>query len=360
MLRLSCRDQRAVLDCLRTTYATLDLEAFPRQVVAGLRRVVPAPFGSYNEIDHRAARIRYVVEPAEAQVPHLELVVRQYLHEQPVVAHYRRTGDGSPRKLSDFLTQDEFHRLGIYNENYRRTGVEHQMTFMVESLQRPSSSTIAIALDRGRADSDFTERDRAILKLVRPHLMTAYGNAETVSALRRTAPNQRRARDPPARDHRATTKWSTPHVSTCRPLAAPVLPGWLVAGRALPDDLKRWIRRQTVCLGRDDTVSGPPRPLLVEGKNTRLSVRLIPDSPDDLLILEEERMTPDYAALQRFGLTLREAEVLHWVAEGKSNHDIGTILHANPRTVAKHVERIMAKLGVETRTAAAIRARTDA
>jgi hypothetical protein len=188
MLRLSCRDQRAVLDCLRTTYATLDLEAFPRQVVAGLRRVVPAPFGSYNEIDHRAARIRYVVEPAEAQVPHLELVVRQYLHEQPVVAHYRRTGDGSPRKLSDFLTQDEFHRLGIYNENYRRTGVEHQMTFMVESLQRPSSSTIAIALDRGRADSDFTERDRAILKLVRPHLMTAYGNAETVSALRRTAP----------------------------------------------------------------------------------------------------------------------------------------------------------------------------
>src|SRR6266851_2021622 len=51
-----------------------------------------------------------------------------------------------------------------------------------------TTRTIAIALDRGRADSDFTERDRAILKLVRPHLMTAYGNAETVSALRRTAP----------------------------------------------------------------------------------------------------------------------------------------------------------------------------
>ena len=188
MLRLGRRDLRAVLDCLRMTYATLDLEAFPRQVIAGLRRVVRAPFGSYNEIDHRAARIRYVVEPAAAQVPHLEMVVRQYLHEQPVVAHYRRTGDGSPHKLSDFVTRQEFHRLGIYNENYRRTGVEYQMTFMVQSLQRPSPSTIAIALDRGRADSDFTERDRAILKLVRPHLMTAYGNAETVSALRRTAP----------------------------------------------------------------------------------------------------------------------------------------------------------------------------
>src|SRR5229473_5236903 len=154
MLRLGRRDLRAVLDCLRMTYATLDLEAFPRQVIAGLRRVVRAPFGSYNEIDHRAARIRYIVEPAEAQVSHLEMVVRQYLHEQPVVAHYRQTGDGSPRKLSDFLTREQFHRLSIYNENYRRTGVEYQMAFMIRSLQRPSACTIAIALDRGRGDAD--------------------------------------------------------------------------------------------------------------------------------------------------------------------------------------------------------------
>src|SRR5437879_6497779 len=114
--RLSRGDLPAILDCLQTINATLDLEAFPRQVVASLRRVVSAPFGSYNEINHRAAQISYVVEPAEARVPHLELIVRQYLHEQPVVAHYRRTGDGSPRKLSDFLTQKEFHRLTIYNE----------------------------------------------------------------------------------------------------------------------------------------------------------------------------------------------------------------------------------------------------
>jgi hypothetical protein len=160
MLRLSCRDFRAVLDCLRMMYATLDLEAFPRQVIASFRRVVPAPFGSYNEIDHRATRISYIVEPAEAQVSNVEMVVRQYFHEQPMMAHYRRTGDGSPRKLSDFVTRKEFHSLGIYNENYRRTGVEYQMALMVKSLQRPSPTTIAIALDRSRDDSDFTERDR--------------------------------------------------------------------------------------------------------------------------------------------------------------------------------------------------------
>jgi DNA-binding CsgD family transcriptional regulator len=91
-----------------------------------------------------------------------------------------------------------------------------------------------------------------------------------------------------------------------------------------------------------------------------LSVRLIPDSPDDLLVLEEERKTVDCGALQRFGLTPREAEVLHWVTEGKTNRRIGVILHATPRTVDKHLERIYAKLRVNTRMAAAVYARTHA
>ena len=54
-----------------------------------------------------------------------------------------------------------------------------------------------------------------------------------------------------------------------------------------------------------------------------------------------------------FRLTAREAEVLHWVARGKTNRDIGDILGASPRTVTKHMEHILPKLGVETRTAAA-------
>lgn len=60
--------------------------------------------------------------------------------------------------------------------------------------------------------------------------------------------------------------------------------------------------------------------------------------------------------LQAFGLTPREAEVLRWVAAGKTNRDIGEILGSSPRTVTKHLEHVFAKLGVETRTAAASRA----
>jgi DNA-binding CsgD family transcriptional regulator len=56
-------------------------------------------------------------------------------------------------------------------------------------------------------------------------------------------------------------------------------------------------------------------------------------------------------------LTAREREVLEWVAAGKTNRDIAAILGAKPRTIEKHLERIYEKLGVETRTAAAARAR---
>jgi len=55
-------------------------------------------------------------------------------------------------------------------------------------------------------------------------------------------------------------------------------------------------------------------------------------------------------------LTARENEVLHWLAAGKTDRDIGDILAISPRTVHKHLQRIYEKLGVETRTAAVVRA----
>ena len=56
----------------------------------------------------------------------------------------------------------------------------------------------------------------------------------------------------------------------------------------------------------------------------------------------------------RLPITAREADVLFWLARGKSNRDIGEILSLSPRTITKHLEGIYAKLGVENRTAASI------
>jgi DNA-binding NarL/FixJ family response regulator len=57
--------------------------------------------------------------------------------------------------------------------------------------------------------------------------------------------------------------------------------------------------------------------------------------------------------LASLGLTPRETEVLTWVAQGKTNNDIGVMLGARTGTICKHVERILVKLRVENRTAAA-------
>jgi DNA-binding CsgD family transcriptional regulator len=62
-------------------------------------------------------------------------------------------------------------------------------------------------------------------------------------------------------------------------------------------------------------------------------------------------------ALTSLALTPREAEVLFWISQGKSNHDIGVILGAKTGTICKHVEHILGKLNVENRTAVRQRVR---
>jgi DNA-binding CsgD family transcriptional regulator len=63
------------------------------------------------------------------------------------------------------------------------------------------------------------------------------------------------------------------------------------------------------------------------------------------------------AGFQALGLTPREAEVLYWVAQGKTNEDVADILGASQSTVKKHLLRVFDKLGVQNRTAAANMAR---
>ncbi len=75
-----------------------------------------------------------------------------------------------------------------------------------------------------------------------------------------------------------------------------------------------------------------------------------------MLVLEERGSPPGPSALLALGLTAREAEVLYWIAQGKSNPDIAMIIGANVRTVHKHVEHIFQKLGLETRNAAMLAA----
>jgi len=72
-----------------------------------------------------------------------------------------------------------------------------------------------------------------------------------------------------------------------------------------------------------------------------------------LLRLEQRNSSWGPHVLQTLGLTPREAEVLYWITEGKTNPEISTILDTTLHTIKKHNNKLFAKLGVETRLAAA-------
>ena len=83
---------------------------------------------------------------------------------------------------------------------------------------------------------------------------------------------------------------------------------------------------------------------------------LLPHYVQALQAAERETMRHqgEGETLPTLGLTKREVQVAAWLARGRTNGEIARILAMQPRTVEKHVERILIKLGVENRTAAAM------
>lgn len=141
------------------------------------------------------------------------------------------------------------------------------------------------------------------------------------------------------------------------PLARDLLMRYFgTAAPVTPEPVVSWLRRH---LSDAQASIEPPRLNQDQGPR-RLTFRLHQQTGDsegggDWLIVMQE--VSDDAVIEAmslsFKLTAREAEVLYWVVKGKINRDIGDILGASPATVKKHLERVYAKLGVETRTAAA-------
>jgi DNA-binding NarL/FixJ family response regulator len=77
-------------------------------------------------------------------------------------------------------------------------------------------------------------------------------------------------------------------------------------------------------------------------------------SPSEILLrIEAKQSSQDETRIRaRLPVTHREAEVLIWLARGKSNRDIADILGLSPRTVNKHLEQVYSKLGIENRSSA--------
>jgi DNA-binding NarL/FixJ family response regulator len=163
-----------------------------------------------------------------------------------------------------------------------------------------------------------------------------------------------------AADHAGQILWCTPQAANLLRLACQ---GSECDGGLLPANVQAWLRQRTgrAAGGREPTgrdAAMVPETIGVEPGTSviKLGLSYIGQiGPDEILLrLVEGDATDEQKLLRRkLALTQREAEVLLWIARGKSNRDIGEILALSPRTVNKHLEQIFSKLGVENRTSAA-------
>ena len=96
--------------------------------------------------------------------------------------------------------------------------------------------------------------------------------------------------------------------------------------------------------------------LISEGSKPLEMLYVSETGSDEFLLQLVDLERPSEVELLRSNLplTARESEVLLWIARGKTNREIGTILSMSPRTVNKHLEQVFKKLHVENRTTAAV------
>jgi DNA-binding NarL/FixJ family response regulator len=114
-------------------------------------------------------------------------------------------------------------------------------------------------------------------------------------------------------------------------------------------------------LGADDYLTKPAvKSDLLAAIRARFELEAARERELDAKVAEARRFAPNFDSpvplQQRLGLTEREAEVLLWVAQGKSNGEIGIICGAAEKTIKRHLTNIYMKLGVEGRNAASLRA----
>lgn len=364
---LTSADLKRVLKFQQELMVPCDLETFPTQVVTALPQLLAADLACCTPTNFSSGKIQSTQASRGLNInmePFIE-VANQNFKEHPFAGYYLRTGDGTAHFLSDFVTENQLYCLeGLYQQYLRPLGIEDQMLMVLpntlgasreETYARQQQDNVVISIHRPQRD--FTERDRLVLNLIRPHLIQAYRNAQALTQTQQELAQLNRTLEQLGmivlnRDLKVQRM-------TCR--AGELLLQYFQFSSPsvnhLPENLLRWVKHQICQLTVTDEIASPCLPLQLEREGKRLVMRLISDSLNEqyLLLLQEE-LPQSFSAelLGLLGLTKREAEVLFWVAKDKSNREIALILGCSDKTVQKHLEHIYGKFGVQTRAAALV------
>lgn len=282
-----------------------------------------------------------------------------HFREHPLVRFHSAHPGGPTQRISDCVAASDFRQQAVYADYYRRIGINHVMAL---PLRIDAGNVISIVFNR--STSDFKAAERALLDAIRLPLAALYRNlaAREVAGVGLACLN----------DLVARAGWSVVRVSLSGRILGTSMPAMRVLQRffphfssghaQLPNPLGDWLSRCS-CWGLDRVAAGQGECFAIARGGARLTVHFVADpvKPEcGYLLVKSERQCVEAQQIASLPLTKREREVMALVTAGKTNAQIALIIDISARTVQKHLEHVFVKLGVETRTAAAIMTMTAA
>ena len=339
------------LECVRDIYSHTDLESLRSHLIAVLPKLIASSLTYYAATEPKTQSTYELVDQSKgSRIEKLQPAFEEHMNEAPIIRRSLGKLPGQVMKISDYLSQRQFHQTGLYHEYYKPLGLEDAMVITL-----PSPPTVVSTLVLSRDNRSFNEKDRIILQTLAPHIVQACLNAEKMDQQLATEKKRGRILEALQQGAILVSNTGTVHYITQRAT------DWLkkffleerLLSKQLPEPIYHWFISQ-----RDKLLQKTGKLSIFQWEANGqclwiyLGEALV--EKDFILLLEEKSLS--HESLQSLGLSPREAEILFWMAQGKTNPEIATILKANSSTVKKHVEHILSKLGVENRSAASIKA----
>jgi DNA-binding CsgD family transcriptional regulator len=152
---------------------------FARHGVAGLARLVPADLTTLSICD-LATGHRSVLSDVPGAISGRQIeAFDRHFHEHPLVLAHGRNPTASTRRISDLVSPCAFRATPLYNEYYRAIRVEHVMAVPIHVHRHELVSFVL-----NRSGRDFSDRDRACLESIRPHLGNIFRMTRAIESAR--------------------------------------------------------------------------------------------------------------------------------------------------------------------------------
>jgi DNA-binding CsgD family transcriptional regulator len=359
MESLTSKDAQTLNQSIQKLYTLRNLDTFRVDALTILNQLVPSDLPNFHITYVQTRQTSDTFLPDfPGFTPEIKSVMHQHFDEHPIL-HHMPQALNEAYKISDFVSQKEIcHLEGFYQQFLRPLHLEEQMTFFLPNTNSGSWCQLSqvdatlTGFSLHRTQRSFTERDRLILNLLRPHLFQAYCNAQHHKQLQQDL-NQLQQ----SLNHLGLVVLNGDgQVQQVTPPALALLADYFPkqpCSLQLPEHLWAWVKHQITNFTENPDLLNVCLLLRIQQAGKQLVIRLVIEQVGErYLLLLEEQMLSLSQSLALLGLSQRETEVLFWVMQGKDNKAIAAKLSVGISTVRKHLESIYQKLGVQSRTEA--------